>query len=87
MEKLQQHISKLRKENKTAVLSIGGDINLPEISWIIQTINNHQNSYSINTKFLDLIHDSLELVVRFPTRKEHVLDQFMTNIDANLYQE
>lgn len=31
-------------------------------------------------KFLDLIHDSnLEQIVSFPTRKDHVLDLFMTN--------
>lgn len=34
-------------------------------------------------KFLDLIHDTicsnLEQIVSFPTRKDHVLDLFMTN--------
>lgn len=31
-------------------------------------------------KFLDLIHDSnLEQIVSFPTRKDHVLDLFITN--------
>lgn len=34
-------------------------------------------------KFLDLIHDSnLEQIVSFPTRKDHVLDLFMTNIPS-----
>lgn len=80
MEDLKQQVDKLKKKNKGAVFWIGGDINLPDIQWTTQTVDNHHYPTSVNMKFLDLIHDNhLEQIVSFPTRKDRVLDLFLTN--------
>lgn len=80
MEELQQQVDKLNKKYKGAVFWIGGNINLPDIQWTTHTVDNHYYPTSVNMKFLDLIHDNhVEQKVSFPTRKDHVLDLFLTN--------
>ena len=80
VEKIKSTVDNVLRKNRTSVVWIGGDINLPDICWKTQSIIGHQNTLRINSTVLDLVQDNhLEQVVTFPSRKEHALDLFLTN--------
>ena len=80
MEKIKSTVDNVWRKNRTSVVWLGGDINLPDICWKTQFINGHQNALRINSTFLKLVQDNhLEQVVTFPTRKDHMLDLLLTS--------
>ena len=82
MEKIKCAVDDIAKKHRSSVVWLGGDLNLPDISWNSDsvTIAGHQNPVSLNNKFLELVQDNhLEQVVTFPTRHENTLDLFLTN--------
>jgi hypothetical protein len=75
-------VDDITKKHRSSVVWLGGDLNLPDISWNSDsvTIAGHQNPVSLNNTFLELVQDNhLEQVVTFPTRHENTLDLFLTN--------
>ena len=65
---------------RNAVIWLGCDLKLPEISWDSNTVNGNQNSAQINNILLNSKQNcSLEQKVTLPTRKESKLDLFLTN--------
>ena len=80
MDQLCETIEQLQKENKNAVLWIGGDFNLPDINWDTSTIDRNQVNSAINMRFLEMLQNcGLEQSVTFPTRHQNILDLFLTN--------
>ena len=80
MEKVKLAVDSLIKKHRSSVIWLGGDFNLPDICWETQTITGHQNSKPNSTLFLDLEQDNnFNQVVTFPTRKDPMLDLFLTN--------
>ena len=80
MEDLCTTMELIGQRFKNAVIWLGGDLNLPDISWDSNTVNGNQNSAQINNRFLNSIQNcSLEQKVTLPTRKENTLDLFLTN--------
>ena len=68
------------KRYPKSILLIGGDFNLPDITWATNTITGHQYLKAINEHILALEEDlGLSQMVDFPTRKENTLDLFFTN--------
>ena len=66
--------------NPSSTMWIGGDLNLPDINWSLNTITGHQYPLSLNERFLDFQEDNLFVqFVTFPTRKSNTLDIFATN--------
>ena len=66
--------------NPSSTMWIGGDLNLPDINWSLNTITGHQYPLSLNERFLDFQEDNLFVqFVTFPTRKSNTLDTFATN--------
>ena len=71
----------LRRKHKQAKFIIGGDFNLPDISWQNNTIRNSA-SYpkKVNQHYLDLVSDlDLEQMVSTPTRQNNILDLIFTS--------
>ena len=65
---------------KNSVLWIAGDLNLPDISWEDSAIKGNQYSLNINQRFLDMTQSChLEQTVKTPTRRNNILDLFLTN--------
>ena len=66
--------------NPSSTMWIGGDLNLPDINWSLNTIMGHQYPLSLNECFLDFQEDNLFVqFVTFPTRNNNTLDIFATN--------
>jgi hypothetical protein len=75
----QEEIAAIRHKNKTAVLIVAGDFNLPDINWSTMSIEGSHYPRRVNETFLNLIADNnLEQQVDFPTRKENILDIILT---------
>ena len=61
-------------------LWVTGDLNLPDIDWLSDTIVSHQYRNEINNTFLELFSTlGLSQIVYFPTRINNTLDVFLTN--------
>lgn len=77
----------MNKKSKGAVFCKGGDINLSDIQWTTHIVDNHSFPTSVNSLFLDLIHDTnLEQIVSFLTRKDNVLDLSKIHSLVNRYE-
>ena len=77
---MSSSIRSLLNKCPTATAWIGGDFNLPDIQWKENQITSHQNTKSINEAFMNTFQDlSVKQLVDFPTRKENILDLFLTN--------
>ena len=64
---------------------MGGDFNLPDISWTSSKITGHQYSTTKNELFLNLcIELGLTQIISSPTRRKNILDLFFTN-NENFY--
>ena len=73
-------IEQIVNANKNSVIYIGGDLNLPDIDWKTNSISGSQYSKAINQRYLDLINlCNLQQSVCESTRKENILDIFLTN--------
>ena len=82
MEKIKCAEDDITKKHRSSVVWLGGDLNLPDISWNSDSviIAGQQNPLSLNNTFLELVQDNhLEQVVTFPTRHENTLDLFLAN--------
>ena len=65
---------------KNSTIWIGGDSNLPDIDWKINSIVCHNYLIPINKSILDMIQNlGAEQMVGFPTHKDNILDIFVTN--------
>ena len=61
------------------MLIIGDDFNLPDINWIDLTITGSQYPNRLSKSFLEMVADnSREQLIDFPTRKDKILDIFLT---------
>ena len=62
------------------IFLIGGDFNLPDISWDTLKVEGTQYPSRVSQAFLDMVSDnSLEQMVDFPTRKDKTLDLLFTS--------
>ena len=78
--KIVNEIHSIASKFKGAAFWIGGDFNLPDISWINQDIISHQYSKELNETFLEMSQDlGLCQIVDFPTRGTSILDLLFTN--------
>ena len=79
-EDLCNAVSYIGRTYKNSTIWIGGDFNLPDIDWKTNSIVSHNYLIPINKSILDMIHDlGAEQMVDFPTRKDSILDIFVTN--------
>ena len=73
-------IESLVKRYPKEVIWIGGDANLPDINWSLNTVSGNNNKKEINVTFLQAVENSgLDQVVDFQTRDDNLLDIFLTN--------
>ena len=64
---------------------IAGDMNLPGYDWRLNCLKPNCHHPDITMKFLDVLNDnSLIQMVTEPTRKENILDLFITNNDSRI---
>ena len=79
-EDLCNAVSYIGRTYKNSTIWIGGDFNLPDIDWETNSIVSHNYLIPINKSILDMIQDlGAEQMVDFPTRKDNILDIFVTN--------
>ena len=79
-DEICRELTEIKANNKKALFWVGGDFNLPDIDWQIDTITGHQYPSALNTKFLDTINElGWNQIVNFSTRKNNILDLFLTN--------
>ena len=50
------NIELLVNQNKSAVILLGGDLNLTDIDWDSYTIKGNQYSKAINERYIDMVH-------------------------------
>ena len=80
LDEMCSTVEELAVKNKKAALWIAGDLNLPDINWEDLNITGHNNSVSMNNRLLDMVQTcAFQQMVTFPTRKENILDLFLTN--------
>ena len=73
-------IETLVKSYPKEVIWIGGDANLPDINWSLNTVSGNNYKKEINVTFLQAVENSgLDQVVDFQTRDDNLLDIFLTN--------
>ena len=73
-------IESLVKRYPKEVIWIGGDANLPDINWSLNTVSGNNYKKEINVTFLQAVENSgLDQVVDFQTRDDNLLDIFLTN--------
>ena len=87
LNKSSSEISNLRKDSKKSVFILGGDFNVPDISWKDNTITSSKNyPRRVSQTYLDIASDlGLEQMVSFPTRGDNTLDLIFTSHPS--YQE
>ena len=79
-EDLCNAVSYIGRTYKNSAIWIGGDFNLPDIESKTNSIVSHNYLIPINKSILDMIQDlGAEQMVDFPTRKDNILDMFVTN--------
>ena len=80
MNLLCDSFESIAQRYKNAVLWIGGDLNLPDISWSSHSIEGSQYPRRVSERFLEMVYTcSLEQSVQEPTRLDKTLDLFLTN--------
>ena len=87
LNKAYDEISTLRKASKKSVFILGGDFNVPDVSWKDNFITSSTHyPKRVSETFLDIASDlGLEQMVQFPTRGENTLDLIFTSHPS--YQE
>ncbi|XP_053380036.1 uncharacterized protein LOC128548696 [Mercenaria mercenaria] len=72
---------KLKADNKRAIIVIGGDFNVPDISWKDNTITSSKHyAKKVSQHYLDIASDlGAEQMVSFPTRKDNTLGLVLTS--------
>ncbi len=80
ISELNDSITKLSTESPNANIILGGDFNLPSISWEDNSISEKpQYGQEINTTFLDMVNDNgLMQKVNEPTHNDNILDLILT---------
>ena len=77
---LTNAIESLVKRYPKEVIWIGGDANLPDINWSLNTVSGNNYKKEINVTFLQAVENSgLDQVVDFQTSDDNLLDIFLTN--------
>jgi hypothetical protein len=73
-------ICTLSTSHRSAIIWLGGDLNLPDIDWESQTIQGNRYPIAVNNIFLEMTRECcLEQKIKFPTRMDRTLDIFLTN--------
>ena len=66
--------------SKNSIIVCGGDFNFPDWDWNTATIKQNATYPRLHQFFIDTIADTcLEQMVNSPTRKNNILDLFLTN--------
>ena len=80
-------ISKLRSVSKKSVFILGGDFNVPDVSWKDNSISSSKHyPRRVSQAFLDIAsYLGLEQMIQFPTHGENTLDLIFTSHPS--YQE
>ncbi|XP_063400034.1 uncharacterized protein LOC134684660 [Mytilus trossulus] len=79
VEKTITEIQNLRNNNKRSTFLLGGDFNLPDISWERNEIKGNQLPESINRAFLQMSADlSIQQINNNTTRGKNILDLMFT---------
>ena len=79
-EDLRKAVIHIGSTYKNSTIWIGGDFNLPDIDWKTNSLVSHNYPIPISKSILDMIQDlGAEQMVDFPTRKDSILDIFVTN--------
>ena len=80
MQGLCQSVGSMIKKNNNTIIMIGGDPNLPDIDWNINTTVGNQYPKAIGEEFIELFQDhSLQQMVLEATRFNNTFDVFITN--------
>ena len=80
LAELCQQLIPIQYKYPNSALWIGGDTNLPDISWINNCTTGHSYPISLSNAFLDYLNDNaLSQMVTSPTRGSNILHIFMTN--------
>ena len=62
-----------------SVIWIGGDLNLPGINWDTLTSDSQRTPAQLSGRFFDMLQScNLQQMVDFTTRKDNILDLFMS---------
>ena len=87
LNKAYDEISKLRKASKKSVFILGGDFNVPDVSWKDNSITSSKHYLKrVSQIFIDIASDlGLEQMVQFQTCGENTLDLIFTSHPS--YQE
>ena len=73
-------LTNISRKYKTNPIWFGGDINLPDIDWSIDSVVTYQYSKEINETFLETFNMfTLEQIVDFLTRGSNTLQIVLTN--------
>ena len=83
MENLTDSINYIVNNYKNSTIWFGGDLNLPNINWVDNTITGTNYPFTLCNIFLDLVtsHGFSQMNLQ-PTRYNHILDIFLTNRPA-----
>ena len=80
LTELCHQLKLIRNKYSNSAFWIGGDINLPDIDWSTNSIQNHHYTLSLNNIFLDFSYtNALIQMVDVSTRGANILDIFVTN--------
>ena len=79
--KVHEELQQLRSASKKSVFILGGDFNVPDISWKENSITSSKHyPRRVSQTFLDVASDlGLEQMVDFPTRGENTLNLIFTS--------
>ena len=77
--KLRESLNKIKRSNHSDVW-LGGDFNLGDIDWPTQSTKPGCPKVALSRELIDLVNDfGLEQLVDKPTRKNRILDLFLTS--------
>ena len=77
--KLRKSLNKIKRSNHSDVW-LGGDFNLGDIDWPTQSTKSGCPKVALSRELIDLVNDfGLEQLVDKPTRKNRILDLFLTS--------
>ena len=80
LDLLCENIENIVQNHKNSIVWIGGDLNLPDISWTSYSIEGNQYPQGLSERFLNMLNPcNLEQTVQETTRNEKTLDMFLTN--------
>ena len=79
-EHIAREIIDLQRKHKNNPIWFGGDMNLLDIEWTMNSIKTHQYHKELNQCFLDTFDiTNLDQIVDFPTRGANILEIMATN--------